>query len=173
VSSTNRYGITPFHLASESGNVDILKILYNRKPDVAMAKDKTGRSALHYACEYGGKETAALKYLVCSLKLEVDDCDKKGRTPFMTACKRGNLCIVKWLLNKGCKPGAIDQDGNTAFHVVSKVHFHGEGHKEVIAELMRYNVSASTKNKDGCYPHEYLSGEIRTRVRSFCVSSSF
>jgi hypothetical protein len=29
-------GITPFHLASESATVDILKILYNRKPDVAI-----------------------------------------------------------------------------------------------------------------------------------------
>jgi ankyrin repeat protein len=33
-------GITPFHLASDSANVDVLKILYNRKPEVAMAKDK-------------------------------------------------------------------------------------------------------------------------------------
>jgi ankyrin repeat protein len=54
-------------------------------------------------------ETAALKYLVCDLKLEVDQCDKKGRTPFMTACKEGNPCIVKWLLNNGCKTGATDQ----------------------------------------------------------------
>jgi ankyrin repeat protein len=76
VDDCDEEGITPFHLASYNGNVDILKILYNRKPDVAMAKDKFGHSALHYACEYIGEKTAALKYLVCDLELEVDYCDE-------------------------------------------------------------------------------------------------
>jgi ankyrin repeat protein len=68
VDDYDKFGQTPFHLASYNGNVDILKILYNRKPGVAMAKDNTGRSALHYACKerMDMKEsiTAALKYLV-------------------------------------------------------------------------------------------------------------
>jgi ankyrin repeat protein len=93
-------GRTPFHLASRSGNVDILKILYNRKPDVAMAKDELGRSALHHACEYEGKETAALKYLLCDLELEVDYCDKFGRTPFHLASRSGNVDILKILYNR-------------------------------------------------------------------------
>lgn len=69
-------GTTPFHLTSRTGNVDVLKILYNRKPSVAMARDQTGRSALHHACRYRGKEVAALKYLVCDLQLELDHCDQ-------------------------------------------------------------------------------------------------
>jgi ankyrin repeat protein len=74
VDHCDQIGQTPFHVASIIGNVDLLKILYNRKPGVAMAKDKvdrfyyfcfhpfiffvfsTGRSALHYACEYEGEE---------------------------------------------------------------------------------------------------------------------
>jgi hypothetical protein len=42
-------GITPFHLASKRATVDILKILYNRKPEVAtMAKDKV--DLFYYSC---------------------------------------------------------------------------------------------------------------------------
>jgi serine/threonine-protein phosphatase 6 regulatory ankyrin repeat subunit B len=121
VSSTDSTGQTPFHLASYNGNVDILKILYNRKPDVAMAKDKFGCSALHYASEYKGKETAALKYLVCDLELEVDDCDKKGKTPFHVASENGNVDILKILYNR--KPDvamAKDKSGRSALHYASQ-----------------------------------------------------
>jgi ankyrin repeat protein len=81
--------ITAFHLAAIVGNVDFLKILYNKKPGVAMAKDNTGRSALHYACGYEGKYTAALKYLVCDIELKPGVAmakDNTGRSALHYAC---------------------------------------------------------------------------------------
>jgi ankyrin repeat protein len=46
VDGCDKNAVTPFHLASRNGNVDILKILYNRKPDVAMAKDRVDLSSV-------------------------------------------------------------------------------------------------------------------------------
>jgi ankyrin repeat protein len=109
--------ITAFHLAAIVGNVDFLKILYNKKPGVAMAKDNTGRSALHYACGYEGKYTAALKYLVCDIELEVDHCDQARITAFHLAAIVGNVDFLKILYNK--KPGvamAKDNTGRSALH---------------------------------------------------------
>jgi ankyrin repeat protein len=119
-------GQTPFHLASRRGNVDILKILCNREPGVEMAKDKTGRSALHYACQYEGKGTAALKYLVCDVELKVDHCDQGGQTPFHLASRRGNVDILKILCNR--EPGvemAKDKTGRSALHYACQ--YEGKG----------------------------------------------
>jgi ankyrin repeat protein len=55
---------------------------------------------LHYACQYEGKGTAALKYLVCDVELKVDHCDQGGQTPFHLASRRGNVDILKILYNR-------------------------------------------------------------------------
>lgn len=44
-------GYTPVHLAAQSGNVDMLKILVHGCANVDVPDGKSGRTALHHAVE--------------------------------------------------------------------------------------------------------------------------
>ncbi|KAI3843955.1 hypothetical protein MKX03_002386 [Papaver bracteatum] len=69
-----------------------------------------GRGSLHVAAAGGGLEVC--KYLLETLKLDVDSRDRKGRTPLHHASLKGHFDTVRYLLEKGADPDVSD-DMNT------------------------------------------------------------
>ena len=44
-------GLTPLHVAANSGSCDVLEHVWSSKPDVNLQDAKSGKTALHYAVE--------------------------------------------------------------------------------------------------------------------------
>ncbi|GFP87318.1 26S proteasome non-ATPase regulatory subunit 10 [Phtheirospermum japonicum] len=108
VNSSDEEGWAPLHSAASSGNLKILEILLNRGADVNLKNDG-GRTALHYAASKGRLKiaetlvshgakvgcnplhraastgNAELCEFLIEEGAEVDDVDKAGQTPLMTA----------------------------------------------------------------------------------------
>lgn len=103
VNSRNRQGYTPIIAAIESGNNEILPELLKRGASVHEKHPVFGRLALHTACYYGNLEAA--KILLEHNKDIVNyQSDNDGWTPLDDAVLKGNIQIVKLLLEYGADP---------------------------------------------------------------------
>ena len=88
-------GVTPLHLASAKGHLEIVRFLVSCDPSLTDMADKHQRTALHYACQGGCQEV--VKVLVEELKSKTDARDILGVTPCQVARLRGHSEIVKYL----------------------------------------------------------------------------
>uniref|UniRef100_A0A8C0GXR4 Uncharacterized protein n=1 Tax=Chelonoidis abingdonii TaxID=106734 RepID=A0A8C0GXR4_CHEAB len=86
--------VTPLHVASQRGNVDVAQQLLNYKANVN-AKDKQPKTPLHLAAEKGDH---AMVELLLSFNADPNAMDKEKKTPLHTAVMGGHLNTVKVLL---------------------------------------------------------------------------
>jgi ankyrin repeat protein len=70
-------------------------------------------------------------------KAMLDARDNAGRTAFHVACSRGNLDMIKLLLEAGSDPNTVDNQGFTPLHTATQ-----EGHAD--AETIAYLLQASS-----------------------------
>ncbi|RSM05044.1 hypothetical protein CEP52_006462 [Fusarium oligoseptatum] len=139
-------GTFPMHLAVETGNHNVVKILLENKNGTdadQRPRDFDGRMPVHYAAAGGhalivrmlkadidaqddsgwtALHMAALaekKFLIKMLyELSADGevKDKMGRTPLVLACSEGRWGAVGELVNAGATVDEKDSDGMTVFH---------------------------------------------------------
>ena len=69
-------GYTPVHLAAQSSNVDMLRLLVHGRADVDVPDGKSGRTALHHAVELDDLPVAG--FLLMEVSLKVDGSQSKG-----------------------------------------------------------------------------------------------
>ncbi|KAI1104208.1 hypothetical protein F4804DRAFT_201816 [Jackrogersella minutella] len=87
-------GRTPLHLAVTGPSKRASTWILERNPGLLNTEDKLGRTALHYCY------SAANVNLLLSNGIDVNYTDKSGLTALHCACIRGNLDIVRCLLDK-------------------------------------------------------------------------
>ena len=94
----------------ESTNTDNLEALQSRD----------GRNIFHLAAEtLNGHEIINI-IEKCHLKQHIfDKADKKGVTPLITACKKGNRPMAIWLLSNGAKVDRVDNEGYSPIYLVA------------------------------------------------------
>lgn len=85
---------TPLHLAVTGPSTRTSIWIVERRPGLLHVEDKFGRTALHYC------ESAANVNLLLSNGADVNHTDKQGLTTLHRACLRGELDIVRCLLEK-------------------------------------------------------------------------
>jgi len=95
----NSNGLTPLHVAANSGSFDVLRQLCAARPDVDIQDIKSGKTALHYAVER--EELPMTGYLVTEVDADMDCCDSTGHTPLHVAAGQGNTPIVSLLIAAG------------------------------------------------------------------------
>ena len=105
-------GWTPLHSAVSSGHVNAVAFLLENGADTG-ATTKQGRTVLHYL--KGSKPVAEI--VVPKLKKsELNAQDEMGHTAMHRAAARGELDVVKLLVEHGGSPMVRDREGNTPLH---------------------------------------------------------
>jgi len=108
----DRGGLSPLHLASSYGFVQVAEILLDNRADINMAASGgLGDTPLHMAVSCG--QLAVAEYLV-SRGADVSRRNADGKTVLMVAAARGQLALVRLLVEAGADVTAVDRAGNTA-----------------------------------------------------------
>jgi len=111
------------HEAAKSGDLAKVQALIEKTPELALVKDETGRTPLHWACR--GVHIEVLKYLV-GRGADVNARDDDGITPLHSVASRGHLEAVRILIEKGTRLEAQTSAGATPLHLAA-----ANGRKEV------------------------------------------
>ena len=149
IEAKNNIGRSALHLASENGELAIIKVLVKAGAGVRVT-DNEGDTCLILAANFGHTET--VRYLVALPEVDVNHrgsggdtalyiashkvfadvvellidagadievTDDKGRSPLHTACLNGNIAVVKMLVKAGAEVRATDNEGSTCLHIAS------------------------------------------------------
>ena len=136
-------GKTALHLASERGNLMMVKFLINRGAQIE-AKNNGGQNPLHYAYN---PEVA--KYLIDN-GTEIESKDNYGFTSLLWAAKIGNNDVVKCLIENGADVEAKSNLGKTSIHTAAV-----SGHLEILTYLKEKGAQLESIDNIGNTPlHE-------------------
>ncbi|XP_062572963.1 uncharacterized protein LOC134234938 [Saccostrea cucullata] len=109
----DKFSNTVLHAAAWRSNVQIVKLLIEKKMDV-YALQGSGETILHQCCRSGKMEMC--EYLVNHFPELLEIKDTEGWTVLHSACSGGSVEIVSFLLNKGLDTNALSNDGKSILH---------------------------------------------------------
>ncbi|XP_066274604.1 B-cell lymphoma 3 protein homolog [Branchiostoma lanceolatum] len=112
----NYEGLTPLHIAVNTGNKDVVTFLVESGADVEATDGKSGRTALFYAVE--GNQEDIVEYLLRAGAKVNSQC-YAGNTPLHTASGRGQQGMVKMLIKHGADIGVKNCHNDTPLAVVN------------------------------------------------------
>ncbi|XP_061169144.1 ankyrin-1-like [Saccostrea echinata] len=144
VNTKDRWSMdNPLYVAAGLGNLDIIKLLIERKADTEMTA-KRGRTPLINACRNGCTQAAQ-----CLLEngANVNKHDDQNCTPLLHASMNGHVDIVKLLLGNKADITLHSVRGNSPLYIASFW-----GHVEVVEELTRYDAVVDIQNEDSKTP---------------------
>ncbi|MHC9538895.1 MAG: ankyrin repeat domain-containing protein [Vulcanimicrobiota bacterium] len=100
--------------ASGLGNLQLIKDILKKDPNLVKTKDGNGDSPLHYATDAGKKDAAAL---LISLGADVNAKNKSLWTPLHFAALHGNVDMAKVLVDHGARRSEKNDEGLTPFQM--------------------------------------------------------
>ncbi|CAN0530764.1 unnamed protein product, partial [Scytosiphon promiscuus] len=92
------------------GSADSVRFLLERNPSSLEAKDKEGRTALHFASGHRLGSDGTLTALLTA-GADMESKTALGETSLLKACKALRVSAVQILLRRGADEEAIDADG--------------------------------------------------------------
>jgi ankyrin repeat protein len=101
------------HELAQKGDLEGIKTLIEKDPDLLSARDKDGRTPLHWACR--GVHLEVVKFLV-DKGTDVNSEDSNKVVPLHSLAVRNNAEAIEILIAKGANVDAKDYGGNTALH---------------------------------------------------------
>ena len=117
------YKVTPLHIASVHGRIEIVKYITSNITDVN-PKDWNGDTPLHYAARgnkpnMNGNKLEVVQYIMEKLE---DNCPKNhtGKTPLHVAAANGQLDIFKYIIENVFEKNPEDVNGNTPLELARK-----------------------------------------------------
>ena len=175
-------GLTPLHLASAHGTLPVVDCLTGINAVDANKKTLSGCSPLWLACEANLRTShlGVVKSLI-DHGADVDLADNGGATPLFMSCQKGDLPVVKWLVETGnadfkkstadgCSPVAIAAERG---HDKIVLFFHSvgadlnaadnagatamylaaqNGHSDTVRSLFAHGGDANKAMNNGCTP---------------------
>ena len=104
---------TPLMIASDYGSREIVSLLL-KKGAAAKKADKEEKTALHFAAaRYPDDETLPIMQALLEAGADPNAAGKNGETPLHLAVERKSRERIEWLLSKGAKIDAAEEDGLT------------------------------------------------------------
>ena len=135
--------LTPLHLASREGHLDIAGFLVDHGANVA-GQDQGGSTPLHEASQWGHPNLA--RFLV-ELGANVAAQDHRGWTPLHLASHHGHLDLAQFLVVHGADVAAQDHRGWTPLHLASF-----NCHLDLVRFLVDHGANAAAQDKGGWSP---------------------
>lgn len=178
-------GLTPLHLASYSGEENVVRLLLNSQGvQVDAPSTNLGLNPVHLACR-GGHRTVVGLLLSRSSEL-LEGRDKEGRTGLHIAAVYGHTPMIEILLGQGAEIDATDkvriykkknsngvfqgleilQENWTPLHCAAKA-----GYLEVVKLLVESGASPLAKTGKGLYPIWYAAAENHNHVLSYLMKT--
>ena len=106
-------GDTPLHLACNSGNLEAVKAICEKFPELAKAICDDVNTPLHLASANGFDKIVAYLF---KFGVEIDAYNAFRLTPLMLAAQQGHVNALKVLLALNAEIGSADYEGETSFH---------------------------------------------------------
>ena len=145
-------------VAAQRGDVDKLRAMLHRRPDVCTndgVGGDSGYTPLHYAAREGHAE--CVRALLASGANANARTRAGAATPLHRAAFTGSGACVQLLLKGGADPCARDADGESALHKAS-----ANGHADVVRALLRAGEErgiAGERDRKGMTPVERAADE--------------
>lgn len=166
--SVSEGGFSLIHYAAGMGSISTVEQLITVGVDVN-TWDTLGNYPLHYSAASGVLEIVFL--LVEVGHCHVDCVNENGQTPFLVACRAGQLEVAKWLGTPesgestrgggGANVFISDKEWCNAVHAAAL-----SGNIDLISYVASLGVSVISKNKDGKTPIELTKDfGVITRLR--------
>ncbi|CAM6093548.1 unnamed protein product [Calypogeia fissa] len=137
---------TKLHVAIKEGDIITVRDVLKKNIDLVFARDKSGRTALHWTVVLGTP-----KITKCILKRTswwyIDRCDYNGSTPLHYAAQSGRSDEARRLLNRGAYANARDLRKRTPLHYAVLV-----GNAFIIQRLVDHKGNLWLGDKDGNLP---------------------
>jgi len=112
-------GWNALHLACRTGDLEMVKYLYNNNCSSVKVTSNNGRSPLHTAALHG--KTSVVKFLVDVCEIPITISDSCGSCPLMDACRSGvPQTIQACLSNSSFSESAVDKRGFTCLHAAAE-----------------------------------------------------
>ncbi|CAD8174575.1 unnamed protein product [Paramecium pentaurelia] len=137
----NKDGLTPLHMASFKGNLEIIKLLlqFGANSDI---KNITGLSVLHMSVQ-GDHIKTCLFWI--NQNIPIDILDNNHQTPLICASFLGSQLMVNFLIPWGAKLNVQTKDkGQTALHMATQ-----QGHSRIVRKLLIKGIDRKIKDKSG------------------------
>jgi ankyrin repeat protein len=153
VNAIDKGGETPLHWAAGGGHKDVVKLLLDRGANVNY-KDKGGMTPLHWAANRM-LDFAKLQKGITALGIELTN----QIMPTLNWAEGEYKGVVEWLIAKGARINAKDNNGCTPLHYAMK-----KGYKDVVDLLLANKAKTTSKNSKGCRPlgSKPVSGQVTT-----------
>jgi ankyrin repeat protein len=145
--SKDENGATPFMMACEYGEIDVMKVLLQHVgPEALQETDDKGRTAIHFAAYRGHEDIVTF---LLGQGAQANSRDKSGTTLLMSACGEGQTGVVKLLLQHvGLQAlQETDEHGLTALHYAAMW-----GHGETVTFLLGQGAQANSRDEGGMTP---------------------
>ncbi len=138
-------GLTPLHLASREGHVEVSRFLVEQGA-VVTAEDNDGSTSLHLASKNGHVNVA--RFLI-ECGGDVTAWDYQGWTPLHLASKMGRVKVTRLLVERDADIAARDNNGSTPLHDALQ-----EGHLDIARCLVEHGKDAilTAQDDDGWSP---------------------
>jgi len=129
--------------AAQQGNLEKIKTVLAKNPELINARDKTGETPLHISLLQNQKETAA--YLI-SEKANINIKNNNEQTPLFYAASKGHKEIAEMLLKRGADLKEKDKFGRIPLHYAAM-----EGKSELVKLFLTGSI-INLKDNGGLTP---------------------
>ncbi|XP_052825426.1 serine/threonine-protein phosphatase 6 regulatory ankyrin repeat subunit B [Octopus bimaculoides] len=159
VNLPQKEGETPMHYAtdlipdkirSEFDDTDVIKTLLEFGGDISCTTKLTRETPFHYAARSGNSNVLleiTKSKSPSDIRAIVNKQSINGWSPLLVASEKGQLEIVKILLQNNARIDVFDEHGKAALHLAAE-----NGHEEVADLLLEYKAFVNAKSKIGVTP---------------------
>ncbi|XP_064484088.1 uncharacterized protein LOC135396822 [Ornithodoros turicata] len=143
-------GLTALMASCQLNNELEVKALLQRKPTLTAARDRTGKTALHYCAE--NLTLGCAQSLLATDPGMVMVQDEEGYTALHFAVISGNRTMVGFLVDRGADVACVDNEKHSCVHWATVC-----GELECLDILVSAGANPSTPDIHGAYPIHYAA----------------